>query len=270
MFVIETSHFNLDHIYNSGQAPRWIKLKEGKYIIPHKDKALKIEQQRDRFDWTKYRLIMSCTEDDFYNIWFHYFDLRMDCLAENDRVKNLGGKFRIIANRGHGVHVLRQDFFEAYVLSKLISNLGFYKATEAMNEIAKAYGIEHKQSMKEVGRITWYEWPTPEIMLEKLNEEKNGYGNIRFFLKKLCNAIVNDGFDITKSDNELFRLFGMHDTTVFPLVKIESVIEKNFDCIPEEFADWYLYDIENKGLVYMYIIHHVINRPKEMTSSGIN
>ena len=50
MFVIEVPYFNLDQIYNSGQAPRWIKLMESKYVIPHRDKALKIEQQRDRSD----------------------------------------------------------------------------------------------------------------------------------------------------------------------------------------------------------------------------
>ena len=53
MFVIEVPYFNLDKIYESYQAPRWIKLKESKYVIPHRDKALKIEQQ-------KTRLIMSC------------------------------------------------------------------------------------------------------------------------------------------------------------------------------------------------------------------
>ena len=86
MFVIEVPYFNLDQIYASGQCPRWIKLKESKYVIPFRDKALKIEQQRDKYDWTRYRLIMSCTEDDFYNVWFNYLDLRMDCLDENSKV----------------------------------------------------------------------------------------------------------------------------------------------------------------------------------------
>ena len=46
MFVIEVPYFNLDKIYESYQAPRWIKLKESKYVIPHRDKALKIEQEK--------------------------------------------------------------------------------------------------------------------------------------------------------------------------------------------------------------------------------
>jgi hypothetical protein len=272
MFVIEIPYFNLDHIYNSGQAPRWIKLKSSpersKYVIPHKDKVLKIEQQRDRFDWTKFRLIMSCTEDDFYNVWFKYLDLRMDCMDENAKIKRLGGKFKVPANRGHGIHILNQDTFEAYVLSNIITITGYEKARVAMNHIAEVCGIKHIQSMREVGRVTWYEFPTPEMILENFDKLKK-MGKINVWLKKLCETIVNDGFDITQSDNELFRLFGMHETNVFPLAGIEDTLVKNFGENPEEFADWYLGDIENKGLVYMYIVHHIINKPKEVTSYGI-
>ena len=273
MFVIEVPYFNLDHIYNSGQAPRWIQLgqspEKSKYVIPYKDKALKIEQQRDKFDWTKHRLIMSCTEEDFYNIWFEYFDLRMDCMTENGRVKRLGGKFKKPANRGHGIHILNQDKFEAYVLSKIITYAGYQKAHVAMNHIAEVCGISHTQSMREAGRITWYEFPNPEMILEKFDKLKK-MGKMNVWLKRLCEAIINDGFDITQSDNELFRLFGMHETSVFPLAGIEETLAKNFGENPNEFADLYLSKIQNKGLVYMYIVHHIINKPKEIALYGIS
>lgn len=273
MFVIEVPYFNLDHIYNSGQAPRWIQLgqslEKSKYVIPYKDKALKIEQQRDRFDWKRHRLIMSCTEEDFYNIWFDYFDLKMDCLAENSRIKRLGGKFKIPANRGHGIHILKQDPFEAYVLSRIIARTGYENARFDMNHIAEVCGIRHEQSMREAGRIVWYEFPAPEMILEKFDKLKKTNG-INTWLERLCKAIVSGSADITKSENQLFRLFGMHETSVFPLVGIEDVLAKNFDENPEDFADWHLDEIENKGLVYMYIVHHIINKPKEVTSYGTN
>lgn len=264
MFVIDVPYFNLNQIYNSGQVPRWIKLKEGKYVIPFRDKALKIEQQRDRFNFNKYRLIMSCSADDFYNVWFEYFDLKTDYLDVNMRVKHLGGKFKIPANRGSGIHIMHQDEFEAYVLAKLIVYVGYRKAGELMNRIAQTYGIEHNQSMREAGRITWYEWPTPEMLLEKLNKEKLKPDNkVKRFLKRLCEAIINENYAYTHSDNELFRLFGKHDMSQFPMIRIEDTITKNFKENPKEFADWYLSDIEEKGIVYMYIVHHILNRPKE-------
>jgi len=271
MFVIEVPYFNLDHIYNSGQAPRWIPLgqspEKSKYVIPHKNKALKIEQQRDRYDFKRHRFTMSCTEEEFYNTWFEYFDLRMDCLAENSKIKKLGGKFKIPANRGHGIHILKQDKFEAYVLSKIITEAGYEKAFYAMNHIAEVCGVKHKQSMREAGQITWYEFPTPEMILKKVDKLKK-MGSINSWLKETCEAIVNDEFDFTKSDNELFRLFCKHEINLFPLTGIEDTLVKNFGDSPEEFTDWYLGEIENKGLVYMYIVHHILNKPKEATSNG--
>lgn len=274
MFVIEVPYFNLDHIYNSGQAPRWIQLgqspEKSKYVIPHKNKALKIEQQRDRYDWKRHRLIMSCTEEEFYTIWFEYFDLKMDCLDENNKIKKLGNKFKIIANRGHGIHILKQDKFEAYILSRVIARVGYEKAKHVMNHIAEVCGIGHKQSMREAGQITWYEFPTPEMILEKI-DKLEGHKIIKSYiwLARICEAII-DGFNLDDSEDELFRLFGMHDTSIFPLEGIKDTLVKNFGENPEEFADWYLDEIGNRGLVYMYIVHHIINRPEEVTSYGTN
>lgn len=264
MFVIEVPNFNLDHIYNSGQVPRWIKAKELSYIVLFRDKALRIEQKRAK-------LVMDCPEEEFYNTWYYYFDLGVDYSEENRKIKKLGGKFKIPSVRGQGVHLIHQDNFEVYVFCKLVGFVGYEKASELMNRIARTYGIRHKQSMKDSGRVVWYEWPSPELMLEKLSKEKIKPNNkVKRFLKKLCNAIVNEGYDITESDNELFRLFGMNELTSFPLAGIEEVLAKNFSCIPEEFAEWYLDDVKNKGLVYLYILHHVKNPPKKEFRYGVN
>ena len=266
MFVIDVPYFNLNHIYNSGQAPRWIKLKKSKYVIPFKDKALKIEQQRDRFDLTRHRLILSCTEEDFYNIWFDYFDLKTDYSAENAKVKSLGKKFKMIANYGHGIHILNQDKFEMFIFSRMAVHVGYERASVAINHIAETCGVCHTQSMREVGKITWYEFPTPEMILEKFDKLKR-MGEINLWLKSICDAIVT-GFDVAESDNELFKLFGMHETNAFPLIGIEKTLMKNFDVNPEEFADWYLDGVKNKGLVYTYILHRVLAKPDKVESHG--
>lgn len=262
MFTLEVPYFNLDHIYNSGQVPRWIQLKQSPeksiYVIPYKDKALKIQQQRNRFDWTNHRLIMSCTEEDFYNIWFDYLDLKMDCSRENRKIKKLGGKFKVPANHGHGIHLIKQDPFEAFVLSYIVEKVGYEKAKVAMNHIAETCGIKHVQSMREAGKVTWYEWPTPEMILEKHDKLKR-MGSINLWLKSLCESLIKGGHF---AGNDLYMLFVGHDITRFPLDGIENVLVKNFDCEPEEFADWYLNEIENKGLVYMYIVHHILNKPE--------
>lgn len=258
MFVIEVPFFDLDQIYNSKQCPRWIKLKEKKYVIPYKDKALKIEQ-------IKSRLIMSCTEDEFYSTWFNYFDLKTDYMNENRKIKKANKKFKVLANRGSGIHILNQDIFESYIFCKLVHNLSWDKACEMINRIAACYGIEHKQSMREAGKVTWYEFPTPESLLESLKKEKIK-SPIKRFLLKLSNAIVEEDFDMTQKDDALFKILSLHDTTHFPTIEIEQTLEKNFKCDVNDFEALYLseFNFENYALLYFYILHHIKNLPKEM------
>ena len=262
MFVIEVPYFNLDHIYNSGQVPRWIKLRESKYVVLYKNHSLKIEHQRDKYDLTRYRLIMSCSEKEFYSIWFDYFDLKTDYQKENISVKMLGGKFKVPANRGHGIHIIKQDDFEVYIYAKLIKYAGYAKAKVAMNHIAETCGIKHIQSMREAGKVTWYEWPTPELILDNFDKLKK-MGKINSWLKKLCEDIVYNGYELS-SENNLFKLFGKHDISVFPTEGALEVIERNFKMSIDEFENKYLECVENKGLIYLYILHHILNKPKEM------
>lgn len=262
MFVIDVPYINLDQIYNSGQAPRWIKLRDMKYVVTHKDRALKIEQVKER-------LIISCNEEDFFNIWFYYFDLGTDYLDVNGRIKKQNRKFKVSANRGSGIHILNQDSFEMYVFSKLIQYVGWEKAGTLMNQIAEKYGEKHQQTMREAGRVTWYEWPTPEILLEKLQKEDN-LNKVKRFLMRLCDAIINEDFAYTHNGNEIFELIGKHNLDVFPTLGIESTLEKNFHCDVEWFDAEYLFGLKDKGVAYMYILHHINNLPKEVKTHGTN
>lgn len=255
MFVIEVPCFSLDKIYESRQAPRWIKLKESKYIIIHKDKALKIEQQKSR-------LIMSCSEQEFYDTWFEYFDLKTDYFDENYKIEKLGGKFKIPARRGNGIHILNQDEFEVFIYSKIVAYAGYKKAQVAMNHIAEICGIKHVQSMREAGRITWYEWPDALVMYENIDKLKK-MGKINAWLDYLCTNIIYYGFDFEQHGNILYSLLAEHNINAFPTYEIEDAIEKNFKCDIKSFEEKYLSKVKNKGLVYMYILHHIINKPKE-------
>lgn len=252
MFIIEVPYFSLDQIYNSKQAPRWLKLKDNKYIVMHKDKAITVEQKRQR-------LILGCSEEEFYNIWFDYFDLKTDYCNLNNETKRLGGKFKRVAVRGSGIHILNQDRFEVYVFSRIVERLGWEKAKEFMNHIAQGFGIKHKQSMKEAGKVVWYEWPTVDVMLEKLSDKNEGA-----ILKTICNDFV-----ARESGNKIFGVLGLH-RNMFPITGIESTLEKNFDCMPGDFEEWHLEGFENKGLVYLYILHHIMNPPKEVRANGFS
>lgn len=269
MFVIEIPGLNINQIYNSKQAPRWIKLKDSLYVIPFKDKALKIEQQISKRDWRTYRLIMSCSEEDFYNIWFKYFDLWIDYVALNAKAKKLlNKKFTKPINAGTGIHVLNQDPFEAYIYGKIASKVGYDKAQRAMNHIAQTCGIKHIQTMGDAGKVTWYEFPTAEMILDNFNNLSK-MGKINDWLKRLCVAIVNDDFDVRKSDEALIKLL-TSNLDVFPTTEIEETITKNFKCTPDEFSDLYLKDFKDKGVIYFYILHYIKNANEGVKYYGPN
>lgn len=254
MFVIEVPYFNLDQIYNSGQAPRWIKLRDGKYVIPFRNQALKVEQQKER-------LIMSCTEEEFYNTWFRYFNMTTDYSDANYKIKKLDNElFKIVANRGNGIHILNQDPFEVYIYSNAIKQFGYKKATKAMNHIAEVCGIKHVQSMREAGRITWYEFPTPEMIVENIDKLKR-MGSFNYWLENECWELVSEEIDMS---GDLYQLFTTGSSIVLPEEDtVDDFILEEFDCDSWDFEDWYLNEIENKGLIYVYFLHHKLNPPKE-------
>ena len=69
MYVIEVPFLDLDQIYKSAQPLRWIKLNDGKYVVQDGNSAVKVMQQKNR-------LIVSCTEDEFYD-WIEKNDRKL-------------------------------------------------------------------------------------------------------------------------------------------------------------------------------------------------
>lgn len=262
MFVIEVPHLNLNQVYDSRQVPRWIKLKEDLYVVIHKDKAIKVQQQRDRFDFNRYRLMFSCNEEDFYNIWFEYFDLKTDYARLNYKTKSANKKLRPPCNRAAGIHILNQDPWELYIYTKLVQNLGYDMAAYMVNVIAEDCGVKHQQSIREHGRVVWYEFPDVTTLYDNLHKLRN-LGKVNAWLDKLCKAVIEKDFAYTHSGNELFNVM-YRRRNVFPSHEVENVIEKNFKCTVDDFEANYLHDVPDKGLVYMYILHYVKNPPKDL------
>lgn len=263
MFVIEVPHLNLNQIYDSRQVPRWIKLKDDLYVVIHKDKAIKVQQQQDRFDFNRYRLMFSCNEEDFYNIWFEYFDLKIDYSHLNFKTKIANKKLRPPCNRAAGIHILKQDPWELYIYTKLVQNLGYDMAVYAINAIAQDCGIKHQQSIREHGKVVWYEFPDAVTLHDNLHKLRN-LGKVNAWLDKLCKVTIDKPCYYMYNGNDLFDVLYSRNFDTFPSYEIEDVIEKNFKCTVDDFKTNYLHNVPNKGLVYMYILHYVKNPPKDL------
>lgn len=279
MFVMEVPFLNLDQIYESGQCPRWIRLRESKYVIQNGDKALKVEQQKGR-------LIMSCSEEDFYEIWFKYFDLDTD-YAHSFYALGMNEMFlKICAVRGQGVRILRQDLFESIITSVISSWCDLSITRHAVQMLNIVCGVKRVQAMREAGRITWYEFPTPEAIIENQDKLDTGYfGFLKEKILDVCQDIADgwldldllktlsyadakeyllqfESFDMKAADQ--ICLYGLHHLCAFPENEsVEDAIARELDCDIETFTSWFIGDLNGyEGIIYQYIFNNELNPPK--------
>lgn len=281
MFVIEVPYIDLDQIYNSGQIFRWIKLRDQKYIAVLGNKAVKIEQQKDR-------LMIASSEDEFFQTWYRYFNLDGEYDAICHKAKSVDDNFmKICATRGSGVRIIRQDLFEMIITFALATATNIPRIRAMVESITEVCGIRHEQSFREVGRQVWYEFPTPESILE--NKDKLGQCKLGFREKTIIQLAqdVHDGWldleelkrlnyedakeylmqfeGIGPKVADCICLYGLHHMQAFPVdTHIDEILNREYGFGYEEFAEWYADEIEGiQGMVRQYMFYNELNPPKE-------
>ena len=161
MYAMTIPYMNLDQMYTVYTNLKWKKITDGKYIIIHRDKVVKVEQRRENF-------IFSCSEEDFHKIWYNYFDLNTDYLRLHYLYKKVDDEFKICCNRASGMRILRLDIFE--VLVRAIVKYNVRQEIEYTTNIwliQELCGKKRKNSMGDAGVYEWREFPTPKDILSK-------------------------------------------------------------------------------------------------------
>lgn len=281
MYVLEVPYMNLDQIYASGQVFRWIRLRESKYVVPLRDKALKVEQQKNR-------IMFDCTEDAFFEIWWNYFDLQTDYSIPFYAIRRTSDDNKIAANRAKGIHILNQDLFEVIIACCLglpFSNETVEIQRQRMFEISKRIGTKHKQAMREDGQFVWYEFPTPKKLLENIDDISDVLGKNYDLIFDLCDSIECGWFDIdllkdlstsdakeylqqfgiNKQKSNAICLYGLHKLDSFPVDRcIKTIIKDNDMNLKEYYNEFISGDQivdDNKGILRMYLWYDKLNPP---------
>ena len=281
MYVLEVPYMNLDQIYASGQVFRWIRLRESKYVVPLRDKALKVEQQKNR-------IMFDCTEDAFFEIWWNYFDLQTDYSIPFYAIRKTSDDNKIAANRAKGIHILNQDLFEVIIACCLglpFSNETVEIQRQRMFEISKRIGTKHKQAMREDGQFVWYEFPTPKKLLENIDDISDVLGKNYDLIFDLCDSIECGWFDIdllkdlstsdakeylqqfgiNKQKSNAICLYGLHKLDSFPVDRcIKTIIKDNDMNLKEYYNEFISGDQivdDNKGILRMYLWYDKLNPP---------
>lgn len=281
MYSIECPYLSLDQIYNSGQVFRWIKVNDGKYIVTNGNDAVKVTQTKDR-------LLFNCSEDEFYSIWFDYFDMKADYSHVNYRIKSANEYFKICSVRGKGIHIVKQDPFEVLVTSYLRAGKTIHRTRAMLDTLCSTLGTKHKQGMMECGKVCWYSFPSAQDIVTKQNklagchlynegqkivelaelvhegwidfEELSGmkYQQAKEYLMQF------DGL-IDENVAEYFCLYALHHMKALPYNEcVEQILVDNFetDSLEEVCGESSPKLMKCLGLIHQYIYHDYLTYPR--------
>lgn len=268
MYVIEVPGLNLDHIYYSDQPVRWTRYGECKYIIQHDNNILRVEQKKER-------LAFDCSEEEFYSIWFKYFDLTLDYVSLFNTTCAVDKTMKVYCTRAKGMRVIQQKFYEVLVYQSLGND-------QLFEILLSELGCKHKNSKGDAGKIVWYEFPTPEVILrnkEYLLEIDDEYEWMLYAVKCYKDGILSEDLFRGKTDQWCYDylrryldddvaanvcLFGLNCKSIYPEKDVASVLTRDeYDCTIPEFRKLFLNDRCQgyEGLVLLQLKYNVINPP---------
>lgn len=277
MYSLNVPYFNLDHIYKSGQVFTWRKIIDGKYVVKWRDKAVKVQQRKEH-------LFFNCTEDEFFNIWWDYFDFGTDYSIINNMYKGISEDIASRMVRCNGLHIVRQDLFEVIIFSMLETATSIERVKQMIDGICKKCGKKHVNSMGEIGVVKWYEFPTPQQILKnkhKLTTEDIGYK--MEVIENICQSIIDGWLDfdvlrvldtedaieylmefkgIGRKVAESICLYGMHRMECFPIdTHINQYFKKEYNMKPEDWLYENTYNEKYRGYLRQSIFYTEINPP---------
>lgn len=163
MFIIEIPYLDLEQINkNRIQTLRWQKIRPYKYAIPFDDKIIMVEQNKTRFAF-------SCSEEDFWNIWYYYFDLDFDYEWANMKIKSYNEYLKKCSVVSKGVRILNQNPFEVLITSILLEHMSIKQAKRILNNICMVCCKKRRNSLLGIP-VSWYEFPTPTQILNNAED----------------------------------------------------------------------------------------------------
>lgn len=168
MFVIEAPGFSLEDTWRSRQSVLLKKLHVdtgAAYVIQTCGKLLVASQ-------VKSRLLLHCSEEDFFTTWYQYFHLGVDYSHDRSELLTARPLLNDAARSAPGVHVLQQQPWEELLTSRLEHELGWHGACDAVDDVCVAcFGGTKKKNVPGIGSVRWAPLQSPENTVELLQQE---------------------------------------------------------------------------------------------------
>lgn len=179
-------NFDLDKIFDCGQAFRFRKGEDGCFTGVAFGRVLKISQSEDTIT------LYDTTEEEYLSVWKDYFCMDTD-YAEIDKILSTDEEINKAISYGKGIRILSQETWEMIITFIISQNNNIPRISKLVETLCENYGRKLEYEGK-----TYYTFPTPEELSKATEEEltalKFGYraGYITGFTK----LVISKEFDI--------------------------------------------------------------------------
>lgn len=258
MFVINVPNFNMFAIEKTNQGSRWRRGYGSVYIIIDGHDVLKVKQNGDN-------LLMDCSEQEFFDKWYKYFDVGANYDVNNERLSNSSQVLAKCIEICDGFRLIKRKPYEI-MLSLIIDD------DVKFDTVCKLCGKKHKNAFGDSGVVTWHELPdyndllwNKRIVEMVLGKEKAS--KVIAFANDVKEQWIDfDTFEMLKSNPEYFSyldkyqidevlaLSGIESNNFPRSPKVSKLIELWYDVDTDTFIEWYLSDVDDLlNVAYMYM-----------------
>lgn len=186
--------FNPQHIFECGQAFRWVREEDGSYTTVAFNRVLNVKKQGDDIHLSPTNL------EEFHSIWYNYFDLDRDY----SQIKEELSKDPILKEAtefGAGIRILNQEPFEMIISFILSANNQIPRIKKGIECIANNYGQEIKMKKNDTGEpsLCAYSFPKPDQLAKARPEDLREICKVGFRDKRIVetsNIVARGEIDI--------------------------------------------------------------------------
>lgn len=245
MIRIKIPDMDLAQICGSGQVFRMWRTDSGRYALIAGGDYLEVEQAGTEFTFF-------CTEDEFRERWYSYFDLAADYGAVKRKIDRNDGYLKRAAEFGHGIRILRQDLWETLVSFLISQQNNIPRIKNSVEMLCARYGEKRYR----FGSEAYYAFPVAGALAFAEEEELRecGVGYRSRYLKSCAEAVAGGAPDLEgfqalsyeEAGQELQKLYGvgvkvaecvclyaLHHVDAFPIdTHIGKILERYY---PEGF-----------------------------------
>lgn len=147
MFTIEVPGFSLYDTFMSKQSLMWdmkLTLDGVCWTVVNGDYSCKVSQVKER-------ILVSGSEEDFFDVWFPYFDLSVDYTELDRQSRKLCAPICKASKLVHGVHMLNINPFESMLTQALWWKCDSLGAKQKLKKVCELTGRHRKRNYKEIG-----------------------------------------------------------------------------------------------------------------------